>query len=320
MDRDPATQLTLPTVILAGRTVVGEDDGDRITRRVWRFRVVADKVPIQAASLPWPYVNTTGEELVRGEEVLVDSRIERRAMSGARSCRRGCRRAPWTYLHLADDRGWVAEPSALPLSECAVHTNAELLQLVGVSTIVRSAARDALPPAHEYRLTAVAPLLVDAEWPGVVTGGAVASHANILVTQRVTKLVDVWGACSCCCNRHRRLMVLVTFLEVRCFLLVIFARNALRVYILWYPVRYLVTNFLSPVSASRAFVLSSSSPTAAAGLSRTTRARTVKRRRGRGGSTSRTLCGCGRIRSTSPQASPRCASFTATPDRTLCRY
>jgi len=206
MDRDMESKLTLPTVILAGRTIVGADQSDRLHRKVWHFRVIVDTVPVQAASLPWPYINTTGEVLVRDEVVLVDCRVERNAMTGIRGC---CRRAVWTYLHLADGRGWVAEPSRLPLSDSAVHLDAEMLKLEGTGALIRSAARFAHPPVHEYRLSAVVPVFKDCEWPGTLTGELHPNHEKVLIAQRVSRHVKLYGKWSC-----RGAKAIVTFLEL----------------------------------------------------------------------------------------------------------
>ena len=179
IDRDPKTRLTQPTVKLEGCTVGNSGESGVFARKVWRFTVIARFVRVQTASLPWPYINYTGESLKKGESVVVDRFVERKAFTGS-----GCQRAVLTFLHLADGRGWVIEPSKLPLSARAKHKHASVLELKGTEMLVRSADRLAAAPVAEYSVDALAEVYEDCVWPGVLTGEVVLPHSNVLISQR----------------------------------------------------------------------------------------------------------------------------------------
>ena len=128
VDPDPRTGTRIFEVV--GRTVSSEGGMERA--RVWRYIPVAVSVPIQATASSWPYAVLTGEVLERGRSVVVDMRIERHTLFARCRCRR------WvTFLRLADHRGWVMEPSRMPL-DGEEHTNAEVVQLVHIEDQIRS--------------------------------------------------------------------------------------------------------------------------------------------------------------------------------------
>ena len=204
IDRDPRTFLTQPTVRLVGCAVGSAGKSGRFERKVWRFRVM-EKTKIQTASLPWPYVNYSGETLAKGESVLVDRFVERRAFTG-----HGFQRSILTFLHLADQRGWVVEPSKLPISRRGVHSGARAMKLVGTETLVRSADRQAALPIFEYSVDALADVYVDCVWPGVLTGAVVLPHSNVLVANCAQLQVTLESK-----NRCRKpAQAIVTFLEL----------------------------------------------------------------------------------------------------------
>jgi len=93
-----------PAVELIGHR---EDDGT-IERMYLRFETKSAKpVPIRAGTSSFPFVWPTGEFVMPKELFLVDMRFVR----SSRCC---CFARDVTYLHLADRRGWIVEPSCVP--------------------------------------------------------------------------------------------------------------------------------------------------------------------------------------------------------------
>ena len=83
-----------------------KDDDGSIRQSFWRFEVVSSApVPIRAGISSAPFVWLTGESLAPGESVLVDIRFLRTYP---------CSKRTVTFLHLADRRGWIVEPSTVP--------------------------------------------------------------------------------------------------------------------------------------------------------------------------------------------------------------
>ena len=205
IDRDPRTFLTHPTVRLVGCTVGSDGKSGRFERKVWRFQVLDKVVKIQTASLPWPYVHYSGETLKKGASVLIDRFVERSAFTG-----HGFQRGMLTFLHLADERGWVVEPSKLPISRRGVHSSARAMKLMGTETLVRSADQQAAMPLFEYSVDALADVYVDCVWPGVLTGGVVLPHSNVLVANRAQLQVTLESKHRC----RKPVQAIVTFLEL----------------------------------------------------------------------------------------------------------
>jgi len=85
------------------------DDDGTMERVFWRVSIISEvPLAIRAGTSGPPFVWPTGEFVAPGESVLVDRRFIRK--TGAWRCSS----KESTYLHLADRRGWIVEPSRVP--------------------------------------------------------------------------------------------------------------------------------------------------------------------------------------------------------------
>ena len=87
------------------------DDDGSMQQTFWRFNVKSETpIPIRAGTSSAPFIWLTGEHIAPKTSVLVDIRFTR--VYGMCCCRK-----KKTFLHLADRRGWVVEPTRVPDSD-----------------------------------------------------------------------------------------------------------------------------------------------------------------------------------------------------------
>jgi len=145
------------------RLVDREDDNGTRKQAYWRFEVVGkENIPIRCGTSSDPFVWPTGEVLVPGETVHVDKRFQRTEFTyyafGDKS--------EVTFLHLADGRGWVVEPSRVPdtdwIRDPDYVDHSIRLRLVGQELFNAALGSDAV---SEYE--AIQPLVIfrTDDWP-----------------------------------------------------------------------------------------------------------------------------------------------------------
>ena len=174
VDPDPRTGTRMFEVV--GRTVSKE--GGMETARVWRCTPIVDRVPVQATASSWPYAVLTGEFLDPTRSVVVDMRIERYTFFARCRCRR------WvTFLRLADGRGWVMEPSRMPL-DGEEHTKCEMVRLDNTEDQARSSTEKSY--LSEYVVTQACELWRDTKLNPELSpsGETLAAEQPILVSGR----------------------------------------------------------------------------------------------------------------------------------------
>jgi hypothetical protein len=111
------------------------DDDGTVEHTFLRFDTKSSKpIPIRAGTSGYPFVWPTGEFIEPGETFLVDKRFVRHS----RCC---CKLRQVTYLHLADRRGWIVEPSIVPdvdwIEELNFVDSSVLVRIAGTEDHVR---------------------------------------------------------------------------------------------------------------------------------------------------------------------------------------
>ena len=143
-----------PELELVGR----KDDDGSMRQSFWRFEIISSaRVPIRAGTASPPFVWSTGESLAPGESVLVDIRFLRTYP---------CSKRTVTYLHLADRRGWIVEPSRVPDTDWITQRD-----YVDCALLARLVGQEDLPGAlnhigiSEYSTLRALPIYKHAVWP-----------------------------------------------------------------------------------------------------------------------------------------------------------
>ena len=166
-----------PILELAGH----RDNDGSIQQTFWRFSVVATQpVPIRAGTSSAPFVWPTGEFLLPGDSVLVDLRF-------LRTYGWCCARKTVTFLHLADRRGWIVEPSRAPDTDCISKPD-----FVDESVLVRLVAQEKHNGALnrvgicEYEAVEAMSFYKHDTWPLGKPIGSIDPHTFFLVESRRT--------------------------------------------------------------------------------------------------------------------------------------
>jgi hypothetical protein len=165
-----------PNVELVGH----RDDDGTIEHTFLRFMAVSSKpIPIRAGTSGHPFVWPTGEFIMPDESFLVDMRFLRQS----RCC---CSVKEVTYLHLADRRGWIVEPTFVPdvdwISEHGFVDESVLVRLSGSEEHVGGLSTVGV---SEYEaLGEDVPIYAKDTWPLTAEVGTILSGVSFFVDDR----------------------------------------------------------------------------------------------------------------------------------------
>ena len=193
-----------PAVELVGHR---ENDGT-VELTFLRFQTVMNTpIPIRAGTSGFPFVWPTGEFVMPGESFLVDMRFVR----SSRCC---CNVKRETYLHLADRRGWIVEPSFVPdvdwIDEPDFVDESVLVRLTGTEEHVRGLSSVGV---SEYdALDYDVPIYAKDTWPltmeiDVIPSGTrffVDERSHVFTRLRFTYIICFGQGCSICFPRSFR--------------------------------------------------------------------------------------------------------------------
>ena len=202
--------------------LVGHREADGTVECTYlRFETRTTKpIPIRAGTSGFPFVWPTGEFVMPDESFLVDMRFVRRS----RCC---CSVRKVTYLHLADRRGWIVEPSFVPdvdwISEDGFVDESVLVRLMGTEQHPRGLSRIGV---SEYdALEHEVPIYVKDTWPLTAKVGSISagerffvddrSHVLTLLRFQYLELLPGYGQTFCCprstriCHRAGRFATFV---------------------------------------------------------------------------------------------------------------
>ena len=163
--------------------LVGHQDNDgTMWQSFWRFDIISKtSLHIRAGTASRPFVWWTGEVVAPNESLLVDARFIR--VSGC-----GCCKKNKTYLHLADRRGWIVEPSRVPdtdwISQPDYVDKSVLARLVGQEDRVGALNTIGI---SEYTSRTMLEIYEHDSWPPAKhESGRIAEGATIFVSDRRT--------------------------------------------------------------------------------------------------------------------------------------